>query len=117
MIDNIYTPFPFSLHLAFCVFATLFLILQFYRKKYIHYILLIIGIDLTFATQYTKNDKIIFTLGLIELVLVISIFVMMFITSRKAKKAQKRSDDSNHEHNKEIDEAEDIFKNAFSDDD
>ena len=52
--NNIYAPFPFPLHLGFCIFATLFLIIQFFRKKHLYYILLILGIDLTFATQFNK---------------------------------------------------------------
>lgn len=117
MIENIYAPFPFSMHLVFCIFATLFLILQLYRKKYLYYILLMLGIDLTLTTQYTQNEKIIYTLGIVELVLLIWIIASMIIVSKKKKKKEEAYDESLHEHDELFNEADDIIKRAFSDDD
>ena len=116
-MTNIYAPFPLPLHLGFCIFATLFLILQLYRKKNVYYILLMLGIDLTLATQYTQNEKIIFTLGIVELVLLIWIITSMIIVSNKKKKKEKAEDKSLHEHDELFEEADDIIKRAFSDDD
>ena len=117
MIKNIYAPFPLPLHLGFCIFATLFLILQFYRKRNMYYILLLLGIDLTLTTQYTQNQKIIYTLGIVELVLLIWIITSMIIVSKKKKNKDKADDKSLHEHDELFEEADDIIKRGFSDDD
>lgn len=117
MIENIYAPFPFPLHLGFCIFATLFLILQLYRKKNIYYILLMLGIDLTLTTQYTQNEKIVLILGIVELILLIWIIISMIIVSNKKKKNNKAEDKALHEHDELFNEADDIIKRAFSDDD
>lgn len=118
--NNIYAPFPFPLHLGFCIFSTLFLIIQFYRKKHLYYILLILGIDLTFVTQFneiTDNDKLILAIGIAEFVLLLAIIILMAIASRKNKKYDDKPEiEFTKEHHELINEADDIIKRAFSDD-
>ena len=86
MIENLYAPFPLTLHVVFCVFSTLFLIIRFFNKRNVYYILLTVGIDLTILTQFFQNEKLILTLGIIELIILILVIVFMYIASRRRKK-------------------------------
>lgn len=117
--QNIYAPFPFAFHLTFCMISTIFLLVQLGRKKYFYYVLLIFAIDISLITQFTQKDNIIFALGISELILVITIVSLMLVCSHKAKKKLKTklltSDSSKY--NVVINQAEDVFKDAFSDDD
>ena len=52
-LQNVYTPFPFKMHLGFCIIATILYLIQFYRRGSFHYLVLMAAIDLTFLTQTT----------------------------------------------------------------
>lgn len=87
MTQNIYAPFDLSFHLFFCIAATLIYAVQFFRKGYPHYILMIIAIDITLVAQFTASEKHIIILGIVEILLLAVIFILMARISLKRKRA------------------------------
>ena len=98
-LQNIYTPFPFTVHLIFCIIATIVYIAQYTRKKSIHYLLIMLAIDATFVTQICTSEIIITCLFILEAALLIAaaIFSHQYSKSLKAEKissAEDKTDDN-----------------------
>ena len=68
-LQNIYTPFPFTMHLVFCIIATIVYLVQYKRKKSIHYLLLMLAVDATFVTQIYSSETIVTCLFFLEVAL------------------------------------------------
>ena len=50
-LQNVYNPLPLKMHIGLCIIATVLYLIQYRRRGSWHYILLMIGIDLTYLTQ------------------------------------------------------------------
>ncbi len=50
-LQNVFNPLPLKMHIGLCILATILYLIQYYRKGSWHYLLLMIGIDLTYLTQ------------------------------------------------------------------
>ena len=57
---------PMTMHLTFCIIATLVYSIQFIRKKSLHYILMLIAFDLTFITQIYVSEPLLIVLAVAE---------------------------------------------------
>lgn len=89
-LQNVYTPFPFKMHLGFCIIATILYLIQFYRRGSFHYLVLMAAIDLTFLTQTTicNDGSRVAVLGIVEVAL-LAIAAVLNIHYSKQQKAVK----------------------------
>lgn len=84
-LQNVYTPFSFGMHLGFCIVATIVYGLQYYNKKSLHYLLLLIACDLTFVTQINTSKPVIAGLFVAEVLLLAGAAFFSFKYSKKLK--------------------------------
>lgn len=91
-IQNVYTPFPLTMHIIFCVLATVVYGLEFISKKSLHYMLLLIACDLTFVTQINTAKPTIIGLFFAELFLLIGagFFSYKYNKKLKAEEGEKK---------------------------
>lgn len=89
-LQNVYTPLPFKIHLVFIIFATIVLLIQFFRKKRVCYLLATLAIDATLITHYTfENKGTIFFLEVFEILLVAGCIIDIAVAYVKNKKAMR----------------------------
>lgn len=86
-LQNVYTPLPLKIHLVFIIFATIVLLIQFFRKKRVCYLLATLAIDATLITHYAfENKGTIFFLEVFELLLVAGCIIDIAIAYVKKRK-------------------------------
>ncbi len=88
-MQNVYAPLPMNIHLIFCIIATIVYLTQYARKGAVHYLLLLLAVDLTFVTQICTANAVIGCLFAAEVVLLICSGVFSYRFSKKQKSAQK----------------------------
>lgn len=124
-LQNVFTPFPFGMHLGFCIIATLLYAAQYYRKGSPHYLLLMFAADITFLTQteLCGRDGFITALGAAEAVLLTASIVTYIFYSKKLRAeraADEAEENEQEERRKEAEAAQakldrDYVENAFED--
>ena len=90
-LQNVYAPLPFKVHFIFCIIATLLYMTQFMRKRSVHYLIIMVAIDLTIVTQFCTESIVIAFLFGIEVILL----VLAGIFSHKYNKAQAKLQSEN----------------------
>lgn len=124
-LQNVYTPLPFGIHLVFSVFATIVLMIQFFRKHRICYLLATLAIDATLITHFAfESRRVIFALEIVELVLVAGcIFdIVVAYLKRREQTRDEREQESllesqqKEREKKEVVSDEDILDKAFDSD-
>lgn len=75
-------PLPFNFHVVFGAISVIFFVIQFVRKRYDYYILLILAVLSTFLSYFCESDASRIILAAEELAL----FVLIFISQSKTKK-------------------------------
>ena len=109
LTQNIFTPFPLPYHMIICLFSTIIMIIRFYQKRKLYHIAMLIGIDLTFITQFTQNRHIIFIIGFIELILVsFTLVSLVFINIIDKHLSKKDNEENNYDIDDEYDTDNDI---------
>lgn len=78
------------MHMGFCIFATIIYLLEFYRKRSPHYLLMMLAVDATFLVQLFPNSTMVGILAVIEGVLLIGAIVLAVVWSKK-RKAQEQT--------------------------
>jgi len=116
MLGNIYAPFSLGFHLFFCIVATIFYAYLFKRRHYKHYLYLIFAIDFTLISQFVPIGRVIFCLGILEVIFLILIFTSMAQVSIKMKKLDKRNMELKKERALNLKNEKEEIDNAFSDD-
>lgn len=86
-VQNVYIPLPSNLHIGFCVIATIVYILEVYRKRSPHYLLLMLAVDATLLMQVFPNSTMVVVLAVLEVLLLGSAAAFAIIRSRKKKAA------------------------------
>lgn len=84
-MQNVYTPFPFAMHLIFCLIATFVYGAQFMRRGSKHYLLLLIAVDATFITQFCTTNIIITCLFILEVGLLAAAAVLSYKFNKEQK--------------------------------
>lgn len=78
-------PFPFPLHLTFAVIATVFLIFRFVTNKKPYQLIMAIAVAISLALWIPSVSRTLYyTVGLIELILVVAAFVTSLIFRDKS---------------------------------
>ncbi|WP_295207518.1 hypothetical protein [Ruminococcus sp.] len=90
-LQNVYAPLPFKVHFIFCIIATLLYMTQFMRKRSVHYLIIMVAIDLTIVTQFCTESIVIAFLFGIEVILL----ALAGIFSHKYNKAQAKLQSEN----------------------
>lgn len=88
-MQNVYTPLPMNIHLIFCIIATVVYLAQYARKGAVHYLLLMLAVDLTFVTQICTTNAVIGFLFAAEVVLLICSGVFSYRFNKKQKADEK----------------------------
>lgn len=96
---------PMGMHLTFCIIATIVYIIQYARKKSLHYILMLIAFDLTFITQIYVSQPLLIVLAIAEAGLLTGAGIL----SHKYNKAHEESE------HKSTDNSGSAVENAFDD--
>ncbi len=121
-LQNVYTPLPLELHILFSVFATIVLMIQFFRKKRVCYLLSTLAIDATLITHFAfENKRVILVLEIIELLLVagcIIDIVAAYVKRKKETRSEKEQESLLEEQQKDREKREiisdkDILDKAF----
>ena len=95
-LQNVYTPLPFEIHLVFSVFATVVLLIQFFRKNRVCYLFATLAIDATLITHFAfENKTVILVLEIIELALVAGCIIDILVAY--VKKRKKTEDNKEQE--------------------
>lgn len=79
-------PFPFGLHLVFCAIALIFFGWRFSEEKKPFQVIFAIAIPLSLAIWLNDSRTWFYTLGIIEVVLILAALVSCFIFRDKADK-------------------------------
>lgn len=122
-LQNVYTPLPFKIHLAFCILATVVYLVQFYRKHSAYYLFIMFAIDLTFITQYSTGKGVVIALFAAEVVLIVLAIVSAVLNNKKKKAANAAADavrkqeleDKKNAENNAAEHDKKIVDNAFDD--
>lgn len=77
-------PFPFGLHLVFCAIALIFFGWRFSKQKKPFQIIFAIAIPLSLAIWLNESKTWFYTLGLVEVFLILAALVSCFIFKDKA---------------------------------
>lgn len=77
-------PFPFPLHVIFCILATAFLIFRFATNKKPFQLIMAIAIPISLTLWISDNRTLYYIVGLIELILLIAAFVTSVIFRDKS---------------------------------
>ncbi len=85
-------PLDFWPHVIFCVVGALFFIFQFIRQKKAYQITTAVAIAATLLLYVGDYEIMRPAVGVIELVLIVLIFVLMFLASRKEKALEKSTE-------------------------
>ena len=121
-LQNVYTPLPLELHILFSVFATIVLMIQFFRKKRVCYLLSTLAIDATLITHFAfENKRVILVLEIVELLLVagcIIDIVVAYVKRKKETRLEKEQESLLEEQQKDREKREiisdkDILDKAF----
>lgn len=94
-------PFPFNMHLIFSALALVFFIYRFITQKKPFQLILAIAIPLSMTIWISENRTWFYTLGLIELILLVIAFVTSLIFKDKTPAEENSSADEAAEGNTE----------------
>ncbi len=94
-------PFPFNMHLIFSALALVFFIYRFITQKKPFQLILAIAIPLSMTIWISENRTWFYTLGLIELILLVIAFVTSLIFKDKTPAKENSSADEAAEGNTE----------------
>ena len=79
-------PFPFSMHLVFCLISLVFFTWRFSKEKKPYQIILAFAIPLSMILWFFENDKPKFQMvGLVEGVLLLAAFISTFFGKKEPK--------------------------------
>ena len=82
-------PFPFSMHLIFTIISFIFFTARFVSEKHPYQLIMDIAVPFSLVLWIDQTNKIIFyTVGAVELVLIVSAMVTSIIESKKNKDKQ-----------------------------
>lgn len=81
-------PFPFSLHLIFCIIALVFFIYRFVTDKKPFQLIMALAVPFSITIHISDSHTWFYIVGLIELILVIAAFVTSIIFRDKNKSAE-----------------------------
>ncbi len=124
-LQNVYTPLPLGIHIVFCIFATVVLLIQYSRKSRICYLLATIAVDATLITHLAFEHKaVILTLEIIELLLVAGCIIdiaIAYMKKREKMRAEKEQKNLLDRRQKEREKREvisdsDVLDRAFDSD-
>ncbi|MGN1134016.1 MAG: hypothetical protein ACI4RN_06125, partial [Oscillospiraceae bacterium] len=75
-------------HFIICIITTLLYLILYYRKRCAYYLLIMLGIDLTFITQIWTATPVIVGLLIAEIAIIIAAFVSLSKYNKKIKAQQ-----------------------------
>ena len=90
-LQNVYAPLSLSMHIGFCVIATLVYAALFYRRRTYNYLCLLAAVDLTIITQFFPEERVITALFIIEIGLIAASAIYSFRASKAKKTAAAAS--------------------------
>lgn len=80
-------PFPFPLHLGFCIIGLIFFIYRFATDKKPFQLIMALAIPFSLALWISDSRTWFYTVGLIELVLILAAFITSIVFRNKNKSA------------------------------
>lgn len=71
-------PFPFPLHIGFCIVALVFFLFRFFTDKKPYQLIMGIAIPLSLVLELSDSKTLYYTIGIIEVILILSAFISTF---------------------------------------
>lgn len=71
-------PFPFPLYLGFCIVSFVFFLFRFFKDKKPYQLIMGIAIPLSLALELSDSKTLYYTIGIIEIILILSAFISTF---------------------------------------
>lgn len=106
-----FTPMPMGLHIGFCIFATVVLLLVYFRRKKVSSLIWLLICDATVILQFYNDRRTALAVGICEVILFAILFWVWLGEYRASKKAEAEKKDSEPEDSQpEPDELKDIEK-------
>lgn len=76
-------PFPFQHHLIFCCIAMVFFVYLYVKYRKPHQLVMAIAIPLTLALWISESRMLFYAIGIIEVLMLITAFVLSIIHKKK----------------------------------
>jgi glycerol-3-phosphate acyltransferase PlsY len=93
-------PISFNAHIIFTIVAVLFFVMQFIRQRQLYQILTAIAVPIPLILYKYTSITVFYSVGIIELILIVAIGIMLFSTGKKddnKKKSTKKKESANDE--------------------
>lgn len=81
-------PFPFKIHLIFCIISLLFFFYQFIKDKKYYQLIMGIAIPLSLIIHISENKTFFYAVGAVELALLIAAFIASIFDNKREKEKQ-----------------------------
>ncbi|MDE5583441.1 MAG: hypothetical protein K2J08_07030 [Ruminococcus sp.] len=89
-------PFPFRIHLVFCIIAVVFFVFRFIKKKLPYQIIMAVAIPASLMIWISNSRSLFYGVGIAEAVLLLCAFVSTFIF-KPTKTAENNVQEKNDE--------------------
>lgn len=108
-IQNRFAPLPRSLHIAFCVIATILFAVIYFKYRNLKDILWLAVCDLTVILQFYGDKTTATVIGVFEVILLVMIYIE-YLKECKIKKAKIAAEKASSQSQKPDDGLEDVAK-------
>ena len=85
-------PFPFPVHLIFSCIALFFFAYLFSRTKKAYQLVMAIAIPFSLAIWISESRVLFYTIGAIELILLVTAFVLSVVSKKKSKTEKAKTE-------------------------
>lgn len=82
-------PFPFKLHLAFCIISLLFFFYQFFKERKYYQLIMGVAIPFSLVIWISNGRTLFYGVGIIEAVFLAAAFAASIFDKKRAQKKQE----------------------------
>ncbi len=90
-------PFPFGLHMVFCCISLVFFLYRFIVQKSPYQLIMAVAIPFSLLIWISNSKTLFYTVGIVELVLLISAMITSVVYNKKKNKAPENSNQQREE--------------------
>lgn len=87
-------PFPFGLHLMFCIVSLIFFVFRFVKGKSPYQLIMAVAIPFSLIIWLSSSKTLFYTVGIVEAVLLVTAFITSIVCRKKTPVAETPSGDA-----------------------